>query len=158
MKIITTPLLADLLIKAGTSPRKRSSHTIHESSQDAIQRYIIATKLDSYFRPHRHTAKFELALILRGTFDLLLFDDNAVVSQRIPFGSDSENRGFELPPNVWHTWIPLVEDSIFLEIKEGPYDPKADFVFASWSPPEGDVRVSGFQQKMRAIAVGSCAK
>jgi cupin fold WbuC family metalloprotein len=158
MKIISTPLLNDLLTKAGSLPRKRSNYNIHESGQDAIQLYIIAARIDSYFRPHRHVSKFELAIILQGRFDLLIFDDNAVLTDRISLGPDSENKGFELPPNVWHTWIPTADDSIFIEIKEGPYDPATGVDFASWSPPEGDRGVVVFLQKMRNIAVGSCAK
>ena len=158
MKIINTPLLNDLLIKAGSSPRKRSNYNIHESGQDAIQRYIIAAKIDSYFRPHRHVAKFELAFILRGKFDLLLFDNRAMLTNRIALGPDLENKGFELPPNVWHTWIPMADDSIFIEIKEGPYDPTIGVDFANWSPPEDDRGVSDFLQKMRTISVGMCAK
>lgn len=157
MKIINKSLIDDLLNKADASGRRRSNYNIHESAQDLIQRYLIASKIDSYFRPHRHTAKSELALVFRGNFDLIIFDDRAYVTDRISLGLDAENIGFELPPNVWHTWIPMIDNSIFLEVKEGPYDPTSGLEYASWSPPEGDVRVSDFLLKLRGSTVGDNA-
>ena len=155
MKIINTALFDDLLAKASSSARRRSNFNIHESNQDRIQRYLVGAKIDSYFRPHRHRSRFELAFVLRGKFDLLLFDDEAVATTRISLGPDLENSGFEMPPGVWHTWIPMVEDSVFLEVKEGPYDPQSASEFADWSPPEGDERVAVFLLKMRSLAVGN---
>jgi cupin fold WbuC family metalloprotein len=157
MKIINTKIINDLLNKADSSIRRRSNYNIHESTLDSIQRYIVASKIDSYFRPHRHHSKSELAFVFRGKFDLIVFDDSACVTERISLGPDSENLGFELPPHVWHSWIPMHDDSIFLEVKEGPYDPASGLEFASWSPPEGDVRVSDFLVKMRGLTVGDCA-
>jgi len=157
MKIINTALINDLLNKADMSIRRRSNFNIHESAQDSIQRYLVASKIDSYFRPHRHHSKSELAFVFRGKFDLIVFDDSACVTDRISLGFDSENMGFELPPDVWHSWIPTIDGSIFLEVKEGPYDPTSGLEFASWSPPEGDVRVSAFLLKMRGLTVGDCA-
>ena len=158
MKIINATLFDDLLAKAGSSVRRRSNFNIHKSNQDRIQRYLVGAKIDSYFRPHRHKSRFELAVVLRGKFDLLLFDDQAVVTTRISLGPDLENSGFEMPPDIWHTWIPMVDDSIFLEVKEGPYDPESAAEFADWSPPEGDERVAGFLSKMRSLAVGNCGR
>jgi cupin fold WbuC family metalloprotein len=155
MKIINSSTFKDLLARADSSPRRRSNFNIHESSQDRIQRYLVAAKLDSYFRPHRHRSRFELALVLRGKFDLLLFDDHAVVTSRISLGPELEACGFEMPPDVWHTWIPMVDDSIFLEIKEGPYDPGSASEFANWSPPEGNEEVNSFLSMMRKLNVGN---
>ncbi|HUI44583.1 MAG TPA: WbuC family cupin fold metalloprotein [Nitrospirota bacterium] len=158
MKIINAALFGDLLAKASSSVRRRSNFNIHISNQDRIQRYLVGAKIDSYFRPHRHRSRFELAVVLRGKFDLLLFDDQAVVTARISLGPDLENSGFEMPPDVWHTWIPMVDDSIFLEVKEGPYDPHSAAEFAGWSPPEGDERVADFLPKMRSLAVGNSGR
>jgi len=154
MKIINEAIINDLRAKADSAIRKRANFNIHESSQDVIQRYLVAAKFDSYFRPHRHKSRFELAFVLRGKFDLLVFDDKAIVTERISLGPGSGNSGFELPPDVWHTWIPMVGDSVFLEVKQGPYDPQAAAEFADWSPPENDERVAGFLAKMRGLAVG----
>ncbi len=158
MKIINAILFDDLLAKAGSSARKRSNFNIHESSQDRIQRYLVASKIGSYFRPHRHRSRFELAVVLRGKFDLLIFDDQAVVMARISLGPDLENSGFEMPPDVWHAWVPMADDSIFLEIKEGPYDPQSASEFAVWSPPEGGEEVAGFLSKLRSLIVGNCGR
>jgi len=151
-------MINDLLAKAGSSSRKRSHFNLHESSQDVIQRYLVAAKLDSYIRPHRHRARFELAFVLRGMFDLIVFDDRAVVRARIPLGPGSKSSGFELPPDVWHAWIAMADDSVFLEVKEGPYDPQSAAEFAEWSPPEGDERVAGFLARMRGLTVGDSGK
>jgi cupin fold WbuC family metalloprotein len=154
MKIINSSVFKDLVSKATASERRRSNYNLHETSQDLIQRYLVGSKLDSYFRPHRHRARIELALILRGCFDVLLFSDQAVVTQRISFGPDCGNTGFELPPDIWHTWLPMIDDSIFFEVKQGPYDPAVSIDFAPWSPPEGDPGVSAFLANLRRLRPG----
>jgi cupin fold WbuC family metalloprotein len=157
MKLINTTTINELLNRAAASARRRSNYNIHESAQDPIQRYLVAAKRDSYFRPHRHRSTSELAFVLRGRFDLIVFDDAGRVTDRISLGCELETMGFEMPPDVWHSWIPMIDDSIFLEVKEGPYDPASAVEFAEWSPREGDDRVADFLSNMRGLVVGDRA-
>lgn len=155
MKLFSQLLLDELTAKAGSSPRLRANHNIHTSPGDVVQRFFVATRRDTYFRPHRHSAKSELALVLRGQFDVLTFDGQGVVTGRYRVGSDTDNIGFETPPATWHTLLAVTDDATFLEIKEGPYDPAKASEFAPWAPPEGDESVPAFLQRLREAQPGS---
>src|SRR5262245_4915 len=123
MKIFSATLLDELAAKAAASPRKRANHNIHASASDPVQRFFIAADRDTYFRPHRHSTKSELALVLRGRFDVVTFDDAGRVTGRHSVGDDTGGIGFETPTGTWHTLIACTNGAAFIEIKEGPYDP-----------------------------------
>jgi len=154
MKLITADLIDDLVAKAGQSPRRRTNYNVHGSGEDPVQRYFIAAKQDTYFRPHRHPAKWEFALVVRGGFDVLVFDDEGRVTERQAVGPEAGVLAFEIPANTWHTWLPTAEDSAFVEVKQGPYDPASAAEFARWAPEEGAPEVGAFIERLRGAAVG----
>ena len=156
MKLIPVSLIDDLISKAGTSERRRANHNVHEAPSDPVQRLFVAAKLDSYFRPHRHPAKWEFAVVLRGCFDIILLDDHGKVTNRIAVGPGTDTIGFELPAGTWHTWVPILEDSVFLEVKQGPYDACTVAEFAGWSPAEGVPEVSRFVEQLKKSQIGDC--
>ena len=155
MHIFTRQLLEDLGTKAAASPRSRTNFNIHASAADPIQRFFIVANRQSYFRPHRHPSKAELALVIAGQFDVLTFDDRGVVTARYVVGGDAEAFGFETPPATWHTLLARRDGGAFFEIKEGPYDPAAAAEFAPWAPPEGDASVSKFMQWLETAQPGA---
>ncbi|HET9389449.1 MAG TPA: WbuC family cupin fold metalloprotein [Steroidobacteraceae bacterium] len=155
MKLFSRALLDELAERAAASPRLRANHNIHASPADLVQRFFIAANRASYFRPHRHRTKSELALVLRGRFDVVTFDAAGTVTARHAVGEGTPSIGFETPRETWHTLIAAADGAAFLEIKEGPYDPASAAEFAPWTPPEGDPRVAGFLDWLRAAEVGS---
>jgi cupin fold WbuC family metalloprotein len=157
MKLFSHALLDELTAKAGASPRLRANYNIHASPADPVQRFFIVAQRDSYFRPHRHLTKSELALAIRGRFDILTFDADGGVTGRYRVGSDTPNIGFETPRATWHTVLAATDGAAFLEIKEGPYDPATAAEFASWAPPEGHESVPAFQQWLREAQPGTAA-
>ncbi len=140
--------------KAGESLRLRINYNIHELLSDPIQRLFVAAGLNSYFRPHRHHGKSEFAIVLRGQFDILLFDDEGVVTERVSIGPGKEAFALEIPADRCHTWIPMEEKSVFFEVKQGPYDPTTALLFAPWSPEEGSPRVKEFQDRLLTAQTG----
>jgi len=157
MKLFPHALLDELTTKADASPRLRANHNIHASPADLVQRFFIVANRDSYFRPHRHLTKSELALVLRGHFDVLTFDAHGGVTGRYRIGSDSAHMAFETPQATWHTLFAVSDGAAFLEIKEGPYDPATAAEFAPWAPAEGHESVPAFQQWLRQAQPGSAA-
>jgi cupin fold WbuC family metalloprotein len=155
MKLFSHSLLDDLTAKAAASPRLRANHNIHSSPADPVQRFFIAAQADTYFRPHRHLTKSELAVVLRGQFDVLTFDHQGVVTERLRIGADTPNVGFETPREIWHTLLSMTDGAAFLEIKQGPYDPATAAEFAPWAPAEGDASVPAFQRWLRQAQPGS---
>ncbi|HET8710755.1 MAG TPA: WbuC family cupin fold metalloprotein [Spongiibacteraceae bacterium] len=158
MKLVTDVEFNDLLARADASPRRRSNSNLHEVPEDPIQRLFVAAKRDSYFRAHRHPNKWEFSLIVRGEFDVFTFDENGVVTQRVRTGPNVAVKAFELPPNVFHTWVPRSDDGIFFEVKAGPYDPKAAAEFARWAPEEGDPAAATFVERLLTLQVGACVR
>jgi cupin fold WbuC family metalloprotein len=154
MKLITSELIDGLIARAGTNARQRTNHNVHEALSDPVQRLFVASRLDSYFRPHRHPEKWEFALVIRGLFDVMVFDDAGRVTERVSIGPDVDVIGFELPNNRWHSWVPIVDESVFFEVKQGPYDALTIAEFAAWSPEEGSQRVEEFVARLRKAKAG----
>jgi cupin fold WbuC family metalloprotein len=138
MKLFSHGLLDELTTRATASPRARAHHNIHESPADPVQRFFVVTNRNTYFRPHRHLAKSELAMVLRGRFDVLTFDERGVVTARYSVGENTPSMAYETPRATWHTLVAEADGSAFLEVKEGPYDPATASEFATWAPAEGD--------------------
>ena len=157
MKLFAHGLLDELTAKATTSPRRRAHHNIHATGNDLVQRFFVAAHRDSYFRPHRHLTKSELAVILRGHVDVLTFDESGAVTDRFRVGTDTPNIAYETPRATWHTLLAATDGAAFLEIKEGPYDPVTASEFPAWAPPEGHESVPAFQQWLRQAQPGSPA-
>ena len=154
MKFVPRALLDELAAKAAASPRARAHHNIHASAADLVQRFLVVAQRESYFRPHRHTNRAELAVLLRGEVDVLTFDARGVVTGRQRVGAGSEALAYETPPGTWHTLLPLADGVAFLEVKEGPYDPATSTEFAPWAPAEGQPEVSAFLAWLRAAQPG----
>jgi cupin fold WbuC family metalloprotein len=155
MKLFSGALLDELSAKATASARGRANHNVHASAQDPVHRYFVVANRNSYFRPHRHPTKSELALVLRGEFDVLTFDETGCLAARFVVGARSEHLGYETPRATWHTLIARADGAAFLEVKEGPYDQASASEFAPWAPPEGDARVPQFLERLRAATVGA---
>jgi cupin fold WbuC family metalloprotein len=157
MKLISTALLDEMTAKAAASPRRRTHHNLHSSPSDLVQRFVVVLQSDSYVRPHRHMTKSELCTVIRGRFEVVIFDTAGTVTERTVIGEGTPNMAFELPHATWHTLLPLTDGAAFVEVKEGPYDPAIAAEFAAWAPEEGNSATAAFQQWVRTAPVGSRA-
>jgi len=155
MKLISTSLLDELAAAAAASPRGRTHYNLHGSAADVVQRYLVVANRGSYFRPHRHTTRAELALVVRGALDLVLFDEARRVTARYAFGAG--NIAYENGPGIWHTVVVKADATAFLEVKQGPYDPATATEFAGWAPAEGEPAAARFLDWARRAAPGEIA-
>jgi cupin fold WbuC family metalloprotein len=155
MKLISTALLDELAAKAASSPRRRAHHNLHAASTDPVQRFVIVALRDTYVRPHRHWTKSELVTVIRGQFEMVLFNDAGYVTARHIVGEGTPNLAYELPEGTLHTLLPLTDGAAFLEVKEGPYDPATAAEFAPWAPEEGSAAIAHFQAWVVKAPVGS---
>ena len=157
MKVISASLLDELAAAAAASPRGRTHYNLHGSPADLVQRYLVVANCASYFRPHRHTTRAELALVVRGELDLIVFDDAHRITARYGFGAGTGNIAYENGPGIWHTVVVRADATAFLEVKQGPYDPATASEFAGWAPAEGDPGATGFLEWARHAAPGDTA-
>ena len=156
LRTISHEFLADLEIKAANSPRQRTHFNFHNKPEAPVQRLIVQLRRGTYIRPHRHFElnKWEMALVLLGEVDIVLFEDDGVIKDRFTLMPAGERMGLELPSQVWHSYVPLSEQVSFFEVKEGPYDPARMSQFAPWAPAEGDAGVPGYLQWMTGAVIG----
>ncbi len=136
---ITNDLVNSCLGEARLSERNRYIHNFHEKPEDKLQRMLNAMQKGTYVRPHKHENpdKREVFIVLKGRVAVISFDDAGKVTDYIVLSKDDGQIGVEIPVGEWHTLIPLSNDTILFEVKDGPYDPHDDKIFADWAPPEG---------------------
>lgn len=149
MKLIDSALIDRLIRDAANSPRQRSHYNIHESLADTVQKLVVAATPRSYFRPHRHADKSELALVLRGQFAVFQYDDQGGISDCLVIGEQYGISGLEIPSSTWHSWLALGEENVFFETKQGPYDPATASEFAPWAPAEDTADVARYMKTLR---------
>jgi nucleoside-diphosphate-sugar epimerase len=51
------------------------------------------------------------------------------------------------------TWLDMIDQSVFFEVKPGPYDRATVVEFAEWSSAEGTAEVPAFYEKLLAVRV-----
>lgn len=154
MKVFDHSYFDDLVKQANQSVRLRAHHNIHQSFLEPCQKLFNAIHVNSYIRPHRHLIdpKDELLVSIKGVFALILFDNQGLIFSITLFGSEkycerlSIGSCVQLFPEDWHTVVALTEESILLEVKNGPF--KADLAkeLASWAPVEGSLEATTYHQ------------
>jgi cupin fold WbuC family metalloprotein len=137
--LIDEAQLAQLAQDAAAGARRRSHILLHADHQDQVQRLLIGLEPDSYVRPHVHSVQWEMIVLLRGRLDLLIFDPQARLRQRLALEAASPVA--QIPPATWHSGVALQSQTLVLEVKPGPYRPNE---FAEWAPSEGDTAAAAF--------------
>ena len=147
---ITHKLINEISNKAKTSVRKRCNYNFHRSYRDSIQRFLNALEPDTYLRPHKHENpdKIEIFLILGGKVLIVEFDDDGAIVDHTVLDFERGNKGVEISPGTWHSFIALQQGSVLYEIKEGPFDKETDKTFAEWAPEEGTEEAAEFNKRI----------
>ena len=157
MKVIDQGVLDQLSLEAAKSPRLRKNLNMHDEYADVCQRLFNAMEPGTYIRPHRHVdpPKAEYFMAVRGRMALIVFDDQGVIEQIVPFGEGCDVKAIELPAEQWHSLLALEPRSIFFETKPGPYAPLSDKDFAPWSPPENSPDADKYLSVLTKAAIDS---
>ncbi len=139
---IDARLIQALQREAETRPRRRSHRNWHASATDAVQRFFVHLLPGTYVRPHCHgiDRRVETTLLLDGDLDLLHFDRDGVLSERIALRRGAV-LGVQIDPQDWHSFHVRAPSTLF-EVKAGPYDQDTDKRFADWAPAEGEPQVA----------------
>ncbi|HEX9021001.1 MAG TPA: WbuC family cupin fold metalloprotein [Nitrospirota bacterium] len=156
MKQIDSALLDVLTRKAKESPRKRMNFNLHQETTDPVQRLCNAIEPETYIRPHRHAepATSEVFLLLRGSAVLLLFDGSGRVTEQAVLSPRGPLFAVEIPAGTWHAMASLESETVFFEVKRGPYVPPTGGNVAAWAPPEGDPATARFVEWFRRAKAG----
>lgn len=138
MKIIDNKVLEALTAEAKASLRKRKNKDYHTGPEDLLQRLLNAIEPETYVRPHKHQNpdKREVFIILKGSAAIVAFDNAGNITGQAIISSEQGVYVVEIPAGIWHTVISLENNTVYYEVKDGPYNPENDKTFATWAPEE----------------------
>ncbi len=155
--LINKKFMDDLTAQARNSPRLRSHFNLHASHEELVQRIYIGAQPGTYIRPHAHMQKhkWEYISIVRGAMDFLQFTAGGVLEQRLSLRAGDDTSAIEFPAGTWHSLIIGQPDTVFFEVKQGPFDAASNAAFAEWAPEENTPGVARFLQAMTQLTVGT---
>jgi cupin fold WbuC family metalloprotein len=145
--VLDSTIIERGITAAKESPRGRIIMQLHRSDAEGVQRMLNFMQRGSYARPHCHPApeNIETVAVMKGAVGFLVFEPNGTL--RSAHRLDAANPAsclVDIERGVWHTFVPLADDTVLLEIKRGPYQAATDKMFAAWSPEEGSAEASGY--------------
>ena len=143
--------LEQLIDDARRSPRRRLNLNLHPDLSAPVQRLAIAMEPDSYVRPHRHSARWELFIVLRGRFEILVFEEDGHLRSRHALAA---GQAIEYPAGTFHTVLAAETGSVFFEVKEGPMLAVAPEDWLQDAPAEGDPDVAACLARFRGLRPG----
>ncbi len=147
---IDNAFAAPLINKAANSDRRRTIYNFHKEYSDTLQRMMNVMNKDTYIQPHKHEDpdKREAFIIFKGKGVVVEFNDNGEITDYFILDPTKGQYGCEIAEKTWHTVICLEDNSIFYEVKDGPYNPIDDKNFAVWAPKEGDAGCNEYNEKL----------
>lgn len=110
--------------QAEEAPRLRMNYDLRNSVDDDSQRMLNVFLPGSKLVVHRHQNSNETLLLLRGSMDVVLYNEDGTEAERYLMGGNSGVYGINIPKNCWHT-IEVHELAITFTAKEGAWAPNA---------------------------------
>lgn len=152
---ISDELVEQALSMSRQSPRKRIILPLHKGQAATLHRMLNAMQPGTYVRPHRHwqPPKCESVVVLRGKLGCVHFDEQGQVLERLVAAAGTPIFGVDSEAGVFHTFVPLVADTVAFETKDGPYEKLNDKDFAPWAPEEGRPEAAAYLQELTALFV-----
>lgn len=123
MKIIDNELLSNLSTQARKDKRLRKNFNLHLSLNEDVQRLLNALEPGTVIPVHRHLHTDETYVLLSGSLNLLLYDDNRNLKQKILLDPSKGKYGVSIPAGAWHSIEVLEKGTVIFEVKQGPYSP-----------------------------------
>lgn len=135
---LTEELIQEAIELSRISPRKRIILPLHKGDGERLHRMFNVVQPGTYIRPHTHekSGKSESIVVLKGAIRVIIFDQSGKILEHKNLTANSFCFGFDLEPNVIHSFIALEPDTVIYEVKPGPYDKELDKGFMPWAPEE----------------------
>lgn len=121
--VIDKNLLDKVSEQAKGSPRLRNNFNFHQSLDEKCHRFLNAVEPGTQVEVHRHPAKDETLVLLRGRVRVNIYNDDGDVVDSPELSPDDGRYGINIPKGIWHNLESLEANSVFFECKEGPYSP-----------------------------------
>jgi len=150
VKIIDADLIDRVVRESIISPRLRASVCLHTDQSDLMQRMVMALQPGTYMQPHKHVnpGKRELFTIYQGRVTVVIFGEDGQIMNTYVLACD-KIRTLELAAGLYHTLVPILGNTVVLEVKDGPWESvERDKTFAPWAPDEGSSDVLKYQKEL----------
>jgi cupin fold WbuC family metalloprotein len=121
--IIDKYLLDNVTEKAKANKRLRMNYNLHESLDAKAQRLLNALEPGTILPIHRHTHTAETYIVLRGSINVLFYDDNKNLVNQYLVNPEEGVYGVHIPSGQWHTLEVMETGTVIFEVKDGPYAP-----------------------------------
>ena len=121
MKIIDRILLEEGSSQAKASERLRMNYNFHGSLEDKCHRMLNAVEPGTQVPIHRHVAKDECFVVLRGKVRVTTHGDDGAVIGDVVLSRESGCYGVDISKGVWHMVEALELGSVIFECKEGAF-------------------------------------
>jgi dTDP-4-dehydrorhamnose reductase len=140
LPLVHADLIAFLKRAASESPLRRARFCAHSSPNAEQHDMLIASQRDTYVAPHRHLSKSETFVVIEGSAELILFDEDGTVEKTVDMGPPASGRPFfyRMPPQQFHSLSIKSDVLVFLENTIGPFRLE-DREHASWAPDPWDL-------------------
>jgi cupin fold WbuC family metalloprotein len=158
---LTLSLVGKLLAQSRQSPRKRMLQLLHKTEDAAAHRMFNAMQPGTYITPHRHLdpPKDETVLVMAGAMLFIRFTDDGEIAEQVLLQPGTETFGVDVAPHVYHTFVPLKQDTLVFECKTGPYVAESDKNVPDWAPREGSPEAEPYLLEMlKALAAKANAE
>lgn len=99
------------------------NYNFHQSLDEKCHRFLNAVEPGTVVEIHRHPAKDETFVLLRGRVIVKTYGDDGSVIESVELCPDEGKYGVNIPKGIWHNLECLESDSVFFECKEGPFVP-----------------------------------
>jgi cupin fold WbuC family metalloprotein len=131
----------------------------HKSPGDMIHEMLIIIDGKSYMRPHKHVGKPESFHIIEGAIDVVLFDEEGNIVDKIRLASRGSGSDFfyRLSKHQFHTVLINSDHAIIIETTQGPFN-KEETIFAPWSPNEYHISASKYFEHLKVLRYKTSSK
>ena len=121
---VTQAVLDNLTAQAKASPRLRMNLDLRDSPEDGSQRMLNAIEPGNPLPIHRHKYTSETIVCIRGRVVEEFYDElERICTESVELSPGGPNVAINVPAGQWHTVRALESGSVWLEMKDGKYEP-----------------------------------
>lgn len=121
--LLDKKIIDEVSERAKASERLRMNYNLHEAAESKAQRLFNALEPGTLLPIHRHQHTAETYILIRGSIDVMFYNDQGVEVERFALNHMEGNYGVHIPKGQWHTLEVLESDTVIFEVKDGPYAP-----------------------------------
>ena len=145
---IDAAVIEDVKERARTSDKGRFRFCLQHSSQDELHEMIIVRNKNDYGRPDKHLHTTESHTIIDGAMLVILFEENGDIREVFELSKESCFT-YRIDIDIYHMQIPITEQAVYYEVKQGPFTEKSN-IFPEWAPhPEDRDAVERYMMELK---------